>query len=468
HIYPATSLQQGFIYHALSQPDDDAYRVQQLYDYHEPLDVDKYLQAWNNCILEYPILRTAFNWEEDIIQIIYKEGNLEHSLVDISDLVTQEERDSAIELLQREDRKRGFDLSSPTLLRLCIIRQSEECYTVLRSMHHSITDGWSGPILVSSLHGHYQDLIDNKSIKIKEDRAYLGAQEYICKHKGEIQQYWDTSLAGVEGATDINALLDDPIDFSSYKQVEQGASNVLEIGGDLYRELKSFTHREGITINVVVQFLWHKLLQVYSGNTHSIVGTTVSGRDLPIDGIENSVGLYINTLPLIIDWDNTASVVSQLHAIQQRITQINTHSFADLAKLQKNGERIFHNLFAFENYPAAKGSGKKALRMNMRNSIEKVDYPLNIMAYEYGDRLIIKLDYDSNYLKEDKALKHLSCLKHILEQVISNPGQSHSNIGLLLADEYKEIVYNWNATDKDYPGDKTIYELFQEQAERTP
>ncbi|MFW0740043.1 non-ribosomal peptide synthetase, partial [Flavobacterium sp. T12S277] len=58
--------------------------------------------------------------------------------------------------------------------------------------------------------------------------------------------------------------------------------------------------------------------------------------------------------------------------------------------------------------------------------------------------------------------------KHLLAELISAPDNSYDNIGLLLADEYKEIVYNWNATDKDYPGDKTIYELFQEQAERTP
>ncbi|WP_146198426.1 condensation domain-containing protein, partial [Flavobacterium araucananum] len=467
-IYPATSLQQGFIYHVLSEPDDDAYRVQQLYDYHEPLDVDKYLQAWNNCILEYPILRTAFNWEEDIIQIIYKDGNLEHSFVDISGLVTQQERDEAIELLQREDRKRGFDLSSPTLLRLCIIRQSENYYTVLRSMHHSITDGWSGPILLASLHGHYQNLLDNKKVSIKEDRAYLRAQEYIYSHKREIQHYWDTSLSGVESANDINTLLSDPIDFSSYKQVDQPATNILEISDDLYRELKSFTQREGITINVVVQFIWHKLLQVYSGNNQSIVGTTVSGRDLPIDGIEHSVGLYINTLPLIVDWDNNLSVVNQLHYIQQRITQMNTHSFADLAKLRINGDRIFHNLFVFENYPAPKGSGKKALKVNMRKSIEKVDYPINIMAYEYGESLIIKLDYDGKYLSETKAQGHLSTLKHILGQVISNPEKCHSEISLLQPDEYNQIVYNWNATDRAYPSDMTIYELFQAQAEKTP
>ncbi|WP_146198425.1 condensation domain-containing protein, partial [Flavobacterium araucananum] len=468
YIYPATSLQQGFIYHALSQPEDGAYRLQQLHDYHEPLDVDKYLQAWNNCILEYPILRTAFNWEEDIIQIVYKEGKLEYEVHDISHLAIQQERDEAIELLQRDDRKLGFDFTKPTLLRLSIIKQSEGCYTVLINMHHSITDGWSGPILLASLHGYYQLLRDNEKVVVKEDITYLRTQEYIYSHKREIQHYWDTSLSGVESANDINTLLSDPIDFSSYKQVDQPATNFLEITGDLYRELKSFTQREGITINVVVQFIWHKLLQVYSGNNQSIVGTTISGRDLPIEGIENSVGLYINTLPLIIDWVNNSTIAFQLHQIQQKITQMNTHSFADLAKLQINGDRIFHNLFVFENYPAPKKSGKKTLKVNMRNFKDGVDYPINIMAYEYGESLIIKLDYDGKYLSETKAQGHLSTLKHILGQVISNPEKCHSEISLLQPDEYNQIVYNWNATDRAYPSDMTIYELFQAQAEKTP
>jgi len=58
HIYTATSLQQGFTYHSLCQRDDDAYRVQVLHDYHESIDVDRYVEAWQLYIEQYPILRT--------------------------------------------------------------------------------------------------------------------------------------------------------------------------------------------------------------------------------------------------------------------------------------------------------------------------------------------------------------------------------------------------------------------------
>ncbi|WP_268225897.1 condensation domain-containing protein, partial [Sinomicrobium oceani] len=157
--------------------------------------------------------------------------------------------------------------------------------------------------------------------------------------------------------------------------------------GEAYDRLKAFSLKEGLTVNAIVQFGWHKLLQTYSNNMQSMVGTIISGRDLPIEGIENSVGLFINTLPLVIDWDNNDPVKVQLQQVQKRITALNSNSFADLAKLQKNGQRLFHSLLIFENYPLPKSGGNKTLKVSLRNAIEKVDYPLNLLAYEHDGSL---------------------------------------------------------------------------------
>jgi len=106
YIYPAGSLQQGFIYHALHQAQDDTYRVQILYDYHQAIDVEKYIRAWEACIAQYPILRTAFNWEEEVIQVIYKQGKLEYELHDVTDLPTQHARDARIETIRQKTEKK--------------------------------------------------------------------------------------------------------------------------------------------------------------------------------------------------------------------------------------------------------------------------------------------------------------------------------------------------------------------------
>ncbi|MCV9934596.1 amino acid adenylation domain-containing protein, partial [Flavobacterium sp. LS1R47] len=319
------------------------------------------------------------------------------------------------------------------------------------------------------LDSYYQELINNKTVKIKEDTAYIQTQEYIGRYKNDVDRYWKSALSEVEGTNDISALLSHPIDFSSYKQVEVSANSSFEIKGELYNQLKAFTQKEGITINVMIQFIWHKLLHVYSNSQKSIVGTTISGRELPIDGIEQSVGLYINTLPLIIDWNNQGTVLDQLHQIQKKIIEMNTHSFADLAKLQKEGERLFQSLFIFENYPVPEGDDdQERSSVSLRDFIEKVDYPLNIMAFEQGELLTIKFNYDGNYLTQSKAKEHLATLVHILNQVLSNPNILHNEISLLNSEDYQEIVYNWNATDKAYPKDKTIQELFENQIKKTP
>jgi len=467
HIYPATSLQKGFISHALNLPDDDAYRIQVLFDYKHALNTDAYLKAWECCLLQYPILRTAFNWEEDIIQLVYKYGKLDYRIHDIRQLPTQNEKDKAIKHIQEEDRQQGFDLTRPSLIRIHLIKQTETHTTVLKTIHHSIADGWSEPVLLNSLYRYYHELAQGKIPLVKEDTAYLRTQEYISANTNSVQDYWKAVLTEAPVANDINPVLDTPIDPVNYKRLEMPRSVMLEIKGALYDQLKRMTHKEGITMSVMVQFVWHKFLQVYTNSLQTIVGTTLSGRDLPVDGIEESVGLYINTLPLIVNWEQDNSILSQLHQIQQRITEMNTHSFVELATLQKDGKRIFHSLFGFENYPSF-DAAQDVLQVTEIGSIEKVDYPLWIMSYEDAATLVVKLTYDNKYITSARAEKHLSTLEHIFQQLIIDPEKQHTQISLLKSEEQQQMVFEWNATGKSYDMHKTVVDLFEEQATRQP
>jgi amino acid adenylation domain-containing protein/non-ribosomal peptide synthase protein (TIGR01720 family) len=454
HIYPATSLQQGFIYHVLSQADDQTYRLQIVRDYYEEIDIDKYIQAWQYCLAQFPILRTAFNWEEEIIQIIYKHGKLEYYVHDISHLATKEEKDNAIAIIQEKDRKQNFDFTKPSLLRLHIIKQASAYYTILKTEHHSIIDGWSEPLLLSNLHYYYQKSVENKKISIIEDEAYLKTQEYISKNKETAHKYWLDNFTKVDNANDIVPLLDHPVDLSSYRQVVLSETCALEIKDDFYNKLKRFHQKEGITLNVIVQFMWHKLLQIYSSKPISVVGTTISGRDLPVEGIVDSVGLYINTLPLVIEWDNNNTILEQLHEIQKKTTEMNTYSFADLAKLQKEGERIFHSLFVFENYPTIKKS-KGITKTVIRDIVENIDYPLFIKAYDSNNVLTIKFQYDAKYLSTEKARQYLETLENIIHQIVKEPYKHHSQISLINAHEREEIL-KWNSIHANYPSTNLV------------
>lgn len=85
NIYLANSLQQGFIYHALNQGDiDDAYKVQIIWQYRAQLKVNLLKEAWKFAQKTFSCLRLRFAWEEDVIQIIDKEGNLDWRYIDLS------------------------------------------------------------------------------------------------------------------------------------------------------------------------------------------------------------------------------------------------------------------------------------------------------------------------------------------------------------------------------------------------
>ncbi|MDP3748748.1 MAG: amino acid adenylation domain-containing protein, partial [Phenylobacterium sp.] len=401
-IYPATSLQQGFIYHALSQADDDAYRVQVLLDYENSMDVEAYRKAWELTIATYPILRTYFNWDESVIQIVSKVGRLDfraHKLCD------EEDKAHAIRLIQAADRAEGFDLQQPTLLRLHLIQQSSAHYTLLESVHHSISDGWSGPIVLNQVHAYYQVLLNGGQPGVQEETAYLRAQAYIATHRDEVNAYWQERMQTVLSVNDLNPLLSKPIHLDSVRTVSEPRSIHLSLDGALYHSLKQLAREEGFTLNVLMQFAWHKLIQTYTQDFQTIVGTVVSGRALPIAGIEDSVGLYINTLPLIMDWEGNQTLCERLRLLEEAVTGLNEYSFVDLARLQQDGARVFHSLFVFENYPVAESGGEAefGLTLRFRDAIEKLDYPLALIVDVSTEAINVLLKYDGFSLTDAKA-----------------------------------------------------------------
>ncbi|MBC8756558.1 amino acid adenylation domain-containing protein [Kordia sp. YSTF-M3] len=468
-IYPANSLQQGFVYHALSQKDDDAYRVQILFDYKQTLDIENYIKSWELAVEKHPILRTGFNWEEEILQIVYTEADLICEVSDNSHLSEEQQKQQIVDL-QEADRKIAFDLRKPCLLRLHIIKQSDTHYTILKSEHHSISDGWSEPVLLNTVHENYEQLQQGKEVHVRIDNSYLEAQEYLFKEKHTIENYWCEKSQLIEQVNDLTPLLSCKQDLDVVKSLENPFDTAVEISGSQYQALKKLTKTEGLTLNTLVQFAWHKLIQEYTKDNQTIVGTTVSGRDIPVSGIEDSVGLYINTLPLIIDWENENTVLEQIQYLHQQITDINSHSFANLADLQKDEKRLFHSLLVFENYPMPedKGQGEDKLRAEYKYAVEKLDYPIGIMAYEEGEKLIVTIKSDRAVLDAAQAEFNLSKLELLLNQLTPNLAKKHTELSTITAEEYKQIVVDWNNTESDYPKDKTIHELFEAQVLKTP
>ena len=474
-IFPATSLQQGFIYHHLSQPDDDAYQTQILMDYHLPLDVSAYQQAWALVSVRFPALRIAFDWEEEMVQVITAGASIttgHFTLTDLSGL-SDAAREKEISAVQARDREVGFDLTRPGLLRFQLMKHSANCFTVLKTQHHAIGDGWSGPILWQTVHQYYDKLVNGVVPEVVAETTYIQAQRYYAKEKSKSDAYWEEVRKGWGKANDINRMLEQPVDLTQGCFIDSPAQQQAELTGEDYLQVKRMCRQQGLTLNVAVQFAWHKLIQSYTQDEQTIVGTTVSGRDIPVEAIESSVGLYINTLPLAVDWKAETSVLDILQIIQLNTAQLNSYNSVPLASLQHQGEALFHSLFVFENYPAPEikddAPGERIeTSFRFRDAHIKNDLPLSMIVHEQDQQLVLTLHYNGSWLTRLHASRLVAQLAAIVAQIGLNPQQPHEQISLLSQQEYTTLVTDWNQTEADFPRDNTLYELFQAQAMSRP
>ncbi|MCW8997082.1 MAG: amino acid adenylation domain-containing protein, partial [Kangiellaceae bacterium] len=477
-IFPATSLQQGFVYHYLSQPQDDAYRVQLLLDYHHELNIKLYQKAWRMASQSFPILRTAFDWdgEGDILQVISSAPSIDESKFsyqDLSGLDEVQQQQKLQQILQR-DRLQGFDLSQPGMLRFIIIKLDTALYTVLKTEHHIISDGWSSAILLQRVHQYYADLVDGNQPKLNVETAYLKAQAYYAKQADKINTYWSEAQKRFDDPNDLNPLLSNHCELNQVRTLERATETVKSIQGQSYLRLKETCRKLGVTVSVAIQFAWHKLINLYTQDEKTTVGTTVSGRDIPVDGIEASVGLYINTLPLVIDWGQCETVEQVLLQIHRLSADLNSYSNVPLASLQQDGERLFHSLFVFENFPMAEetiGSNATQSDQNLvsfRQSVGKVDYPLSLTVYDQNDSLLMKLEYGEEWLSSNKAEKLLNQVAKIIDTATKNPQQLHRKISPLDEEEYYKQTKLWNQTQLSVASDTCVHQLLENQAEDTP
>ena len=326
---------------------DDAYRVQLIWEYNHNVKINHLKEAWESAQSRYGSLRLRFAWDEELVQIIDRDGSLDWRYLDLSH-EEQTTQDFKIREIQEEDRRRAFDLEEGSLFRIIMIKQKEDFYTCLFSSHHAILDGWSNPILLGYVHDTYLKICNGERVLKTREYIYEESQKYIEEHEQENQEYWEGYVSKIEERADLSGLLKSDqrsVRLRDYKHIKESQEQTLEIEERDYKELKELGQREGVTLNVILQYVWHKILSIYGHTKQTVVGTTVSGRSIPINDIEKSVGLYINTLPLIVNHEDKMkegrSILDSIKEIQENINEMNARSDVSLASLQSDGERLF-------------------------------------------------------------------------------------------------------------------------------
>jgi len=379
-------------------------------------------------------------------------------------------QDSAIKAYEAADRKKGFDFKSTPLMRLCLIRLDEVRYRMIWTSHHILFDGWSLPVLMEEFLSVYELLFSGQALPEKAEDRYEDYIRYLERRNKEGEEsYWRNYLSGTEKGTLLPFMR---AGKERTKGIGEYSGEVLILDSSKTTRVQSYAQTNRITVNTLMQGIWAWLLHQYTREESVLYGVVVSGRPDDLPGVENRVGMYINTLPFKATIRDDEQIVSWLQQLQGEQVASRYHQYTALQSVQEwTGIRgdLFDSLMVFENYPVSKLLTSKTWSLQIGNVevIEKTNYPLTLII-GMAEELSINFSYNTNLLDQEYVRGIRDQFEQVLGQITGGQADTLNDISLLTAKQEQQLLYEFNNTRADYPQDKGIIELFEEQVIKNP
>lgn len=472
-LYPLSPLQRGLLFHSLYNPDRNAYFTQELCTLSGELNVAHLDEAWRRVIERHPVFRTGFVWEgvDEPLQLVHKRVSLRFLKLDWRAIPAGEQQ-RRLNLLLEEDRRRRFELSEPPLMRLILIQLDVDAHQFIWDYHHLLMDGWCRVTILTEVFTIYEGLCRGEQPQLPLPRPY---RDYIAwlqqQDMSAAAAYWRAYLQGFTAPTRLQ--LSSPARLRSRLQpvaASQQRALTVELTGDLQQLAR--TNR--LTINTLIQGAWALLLSRYCQEDDVVFGAIVSGRPAELAGVEQMVGLFINTLPVRVRIQEERSVMEWLQELQSEQVDQRQYEYSQLAEVQgwsevARGEALFESLVVFENYPVKnlKTERRGNLEIHRAHAFERPENPIEVTAW-LSSELWLQIDYDSERIEAGLVTRLLSHLQVLLQGIAVAPLSRLSELPLLTDAESQQLLYQWNDTSAPFPEDQCLHQLFESQVERTP
>ncbi|MFC8148507.1 bacitracin non-ribosomal peptide synthetase BacC [Bacillus paralicheniformis] len=471
-IYPLANMQKGMLFHAIEDHTSDAYFQQTVMDIEGYVDPAILEASFNDIMKRHEILRASYEYEivEEPRQIIIENRSIDFTYFNIAKSSAQQQ-EMFIERLLNEDRKKGFDLSRDVLMRAYLLKTAERSYRLVWSHHHILLDGWCLGIIMRELFVIYENRMNGKASPLKETKPYSDYIKWLERQdQEEGRKYWREYLKEYEEQAQLPTLTKRK-KSSRYDRREK----VIHLSKRLTKQLKELAAKNSVTLHTVIQTIWGLMLTRYNKIDDVVFGTVVSGREANVDGIEDMIGLFINTIPTRIRFNEQARFNECLQKVQEDAIQSNRYNYMNLAEVQALSslkKDLIDHILVFENYEAdeqdfEESQMKTGFKVNEISAAEQSNYSFS-MSVTPGEELTLVLTYDGNVYDRDIINNIEGHIKRVAEQVTANENRKIAEIDMLAEEERKTLLYEFNRTNADYPRNQTIHQLFEEQAERTP
>ena len=445
-VYPLSPMQEGLFFHWLLDPESESYFEQKLLTVKGQLDATLIKKALNELIIRYDVLRTVFAREgmNRPLQIVLKARQLNVSFNDIRPELERKNKSEVIENYKVEDQRKKFDLSHDVLMRLIILQTDADEYEWIWSYHHILMDAWCMGIILKDFQKLYAKAGGNSTIALPQPDRYANYIQWLETRDNAVsKKYWGEYLSTYSKPV---TLLEE-----SLSPPEKGFSipkeHITELDRHRVARLNEIAGKLGVTVNTILQTAWGLLMAKYNNVNDVVFGAVVSGRPSEVKGVEEMVGLFINTIPVRVKLDEKLPIDSVIKEVQQKALQSEKHQYQPLYEIQSLnglGSELFDNIIAFENYPITSEidglnlDDTQEYRFENVRTFEYNSYHLTLYVFP-GDSIHLRFVYSPTSYEESRVKELATRFKNIIYQIIENDEISVSEIELITQDERNEI-----------------------------
>ncbi|MCX6316090.1 MAG: amino acid adenylation domain-containing protein [Bacteroidetes bacterium] len=468
NIYPLTPMQEGLLFQSLVNEESSAYFEQMTYCWEGKLDKQALIRTMQQLADRHEVLRTSFVHQgmSRPLQVVWKHREPVIRFIDLPEQ-DQASRSAAIVGYQLADRKEGFAISGTELLRLTVLRSAADKYHFIWSHHHILMDGWCMGVIVNDFAALYRQELTGTKALLKNTEPYAGYIEWLQKQdQSQSRTYWQHYLSGYENR----------IVFPGQKKKiagnnkDQHSSMHIELGEQLTDAVKAISTQGGVTINMVMQALWGILLCKYNNTSDSVYGAVVSGRPPHIRGVEQMVGLFINTIPVRINYQQQDSFATLLARVKEDAMAGEPYHYHPLADIQSTSElkgELVNHILVFENYPLAEAMTScdetvAPYTITDLEVFEQTNYDLSVMMIP-GKSLRIILHYNEAVFDAAAIQRIAGHLSYLTEQFCREPERIVTTTPVITGEEKQELS-RFNPAPVQYDTTTGIIELIEQQA----
>ncbi|RKZ79997.1 MAG: amino acid adenylation protein, partial [Candidatus Parabeggiatoa sp. nov. 1] len=389
--------------------------------------------------------------------------------VDLSGNLAQE-RDSTVTSFLEQESCQPFNLTQGPPIRVHLVKLEEDRHLLVLTAHHIIVDGLSMSLIIQEMGAFYSAACQRITCQLEpplQFRDYVGWQTLQTTEMAAQEAYWLDKFA--ESIPVLNLPTDHlypPI--RSYR----GNRQTVRLKALLCQNLKALSRKQGCTAFMTFLSAYTIWLYRITGQNDILVGIPVAGRNL--EGRDNLVGYCTHLLPIQTHIAGPEIFLAYLKTIRGILLDAYEHQdypFANLINQLNLPRQSSHTPLVSVTFNLDKPSELPKL---FELEVEWFSQPLHFTAFDLsinltdiGDELVLDCDYNTDLFNATTIERFVEHFQVLLEGIVSNPTQSLSQLPLLTETEQQQLIA-WNQTETDYPVDKTIVDLFQEQVDKTP